>query len=161
MPKGYSMTQIRLHWIVVLLILFQFVFSDAIGAALRQAMRGEVPAFDAMVMAHVVVGFAIGALVLWRILLRATRGVPSAPAEEHALLRMAAHWTHLVLYGLMLLLPISGALAWFGMVEAAAEAHEVMKALLMVLTGLHVVAALWHQFWLKDGLLLRMKQPLD
>jgi len=47
------------------------------------------------------------------------------------------------------------------MVEAAAEAHEVMKALLMVLAGLHVVAALWHQFWLKDGLLLRMKQPLD
>jgi cytochrome b561 len=25
----------------------------------------------------------------------------------------------------------------------------------------HVLAALWHHFWLKDGLLLRMKRPLD
>lgn len=161
MPKGYSMTQIRLHWVVVVLILFQFVFSDAIGGAFRKALNGEVVAFDPMVTAHVAAGFAVGALVVWRMVLRMTLGVPNAPAGEPALLRMAAHWTHLLMYVLMLLLPVSGALAWFGLVEAAGEAHEVMKALLMILAGLHVVATLWHQFWLKDGLLLRMKRPLD
>lgn len=161
MPKGYSRVQIWLHWIVALLIVFQFVFSDAIGGAFRQVMQGQVVALSGMALAHVVAGFAVGALVLWRMVLRITRGVPNAPAEDHALLRMAAHSTHLMMYVLLMLLPLSGALAWFGKVEAAGNAHEVMKALLMALAGLHVVAALWHQFWLKDRLILRMMRPLD
>ncbi|MDR0807534.1 MAG: hypothetical protein LBE86_00095 [Gemmobacter sp.] len=36
-----------------------------------------------------------------------------------------------------------------------------MTTLLMVLVGLHVLAALWHQFWLRDGLMERMRRPLD
>ena len=58
-------------------------------------------------------------------------------------------------------LPITGGMAWFGGIEVMAEAHEVLTSLLLVLVGLHVVAALYHQFWLKDGLLMRMKRPLD
>ena len=46
-------------------------------------------------------------------------------------------------------------------ITAAAELHEAMKAVLMALVALHVLAALWHQFWLKDGLMARMKRPLD
>ncbi|MEY3308596.1 MAG: hypothetical protein RLZZ413_2634, partial [Pseudomonadota bacterium] len=38
----------------------------------------------------------------------------------------------------------------------AAEAHEVMTSLLLVVLAVHVAAALWHQFWLKDHLLRRM-----
>ena len=36
-----------------------------------------------------------------------------------------------------------------------------MKPVTIILVAVHVVAALWHQFYLKDGLLLRMKRPLD
>lgn len=160
-PKGYSMTQIALHWGVGVLILAQFLFSDAISAAFRQVMRGEVPAFDPLVLGHVAGGVAVLVLVVWRLALRSSRGVPDAPQAGTALVQKAGALTHGGLYLLMLLLPISGAVAWFGGVEAAGEAHELMKALLLVLVGLHVLAALWHHFWLKDGLLLRMKRPAD
>ncbi|CAM8636051.1 Cytochrome b561, bacterial/Ni-hydrogenase [Paracoccaceae bacterium] len=51
--------------------------------------------------------------------------------------------------------------AWFGGIVPAADAHEVMKVALLALVGAHVLAAIWHHVWLKDGLLLRMKRPLD
>ena len=51
--------------------------------------------------------------------------------------------------------------AWFGGIDPAAEVHEVLRIVLLALVGAHVLAALWHQFWLKDGLMLRMKQPAD
>ena len=56
----------------------------------------------------------------------------------------------------MLLMPVSGLVAWFGGVDTAADAHEVMSNLMLFVVGVHVAAALWHQFWLKDHLLLRM-----
>ena len=67
----------------------------------------------------------------------------------------------MALYALMVLMPVSGAVAWFGTVEAAPEVHEAMKPAMLILVLVHVAAALWHQFWLKDGLMLRMKRPLD
>jgi cytochrome b561 len=83
------------------------------------------------------------------------------PEVKPAILKLAAHLGHMGLYALMIAMPLSGAAAWFGGIEAAAEAHEVMKFLMIALVAVHVLAALWHQFWLKDGLLLRMKRPLD
>jgi cytochrome b561 len=76
-------------------------------------------------------------------------------------LRSAAHLAHLALYALMILMPLSGLAAWFGRVEVAGEVHEALRLALLGLIALHVLAALWHQFWLKDGLLQRMRQPLD
>ncbi len=42
-----------------------------------------------------------------------------------------------------------------------ADLHELAKPAFVFLIAVHVVAALWHQFWLKDGLLVRMKRPAD
>ena len=38
---------------------------------------------------------------------------------------------------------------------------SLLPVTLLALVAAHVLAALWHQLWLKDGLLLRMKRPLD
>ena len=46
-------------------------------------------------------------------------------------------------------------------VRPAAEAHEIMKALLMLLVGLHIAGALYHQFVLRNNLIGRMKRPAD
>ena len=81
--------------------------------------------------------------------------------SDNALMMKAAEWGHLALYGVMILIPLSGLVAWYGVVEAAAEVHEIAKPVLILLVAGHVAAALYHQFWLKDGLLLRMKRPLD
>ncbi|WP_370284372.1 cytochrome b/b6 domain-containing protein [Pseudooceanicola nanhaiensis] len=39
---------------------------------------------------------------------------------------------------------------------AAAEAHEVLKTLLLIVILGHLGAALVHRFWLRDGVLARM-----
>jgi cytochrome b561 len=156
MPKGYSSAQIGLHWIIALLIALQFLFNEPMGEAFDSLMRGTVPPFSWGVWAHIAGGVAILALVLWRVALRRSRGVPPPPEGDGTLLGRAATLGHWALYALMLLLPVSGLVAWFGGVETAAEAHEVMTSVLLFVVAVHVAAALWHQFWLKDHLLLRM-----
>jgi len=155
-PQGYSRTQITLHWVVFALVVAQFVFKDSIAQAWDQFSDGITPAFSLMVAAHVAGGGAVLLLTLWRLGLRRTRGVPAAPKTDSAPQRMAAHLVHITLYALLILMPISGAVAWFGGVGTAADGHGVLKFALLAVVGLHVVAALWHQYGLRDGLLKRM-----
>ena len=68
------------------------------------------------------------------------------------------HATHWALYALLILMPLTGALAWFGTIEQAAFAHDVLKLPLLILTGLHVIGALFHQFILKSDVLTRMRK---
>ncbi|WP_149140422.1 cytochrome b [Gemmobacter caeruleus] len=158
MPTGYSRSQIVLHWLTALVILWQFVANDAMGAAWRAVRQGNTPAFDPLVLAHVAGGVIVLAFALWRLVLRKTRGAPPPPADEAPALKLAAAATHIGLYLVMILLTVSGGMAWFGGVTSAGEVHEVLTTLLLVLIGLHVVAALWHQFWLRDGLMDRMRR---
>ncbi len=108
MPKGYSISQIRLHWLVAVLVLAQFLNEDAIGAAWRAFRRGaaEIPG-GPLVLAHVWGGVAILGFVLWRITLRLTRGAPPLPPEEPRMLRIVAAATHGTLYLLLLLVPVN------------------------------------------------------
>lgn len=160
-PAGYSRAQIRLHWIVALLIVPQFVFHDAMSEAWDAARRGvEATGIDPLVPAHVFGGLAILALVVWRLVLRARLGAPAAPDAEHPALKLVAKLTHGALYLLLILLPVSGAVAWFGGVEGAADGHEVMKTVLLALVVLHVLGALFHQVVLKSDVLTRMKRPV-
>lgn len=158
-PAGYSVTQISLHWIVFLLIGFQLVFDEDIGRAWRAVRRDEELAFNPWVAAHVYVGIAVLVFALWRIFLRARRGAPQPPEHEPAILKLAAGATHLGLYALLLLIPLSGLAAWFGNVALAGEAHELMKPILIVVVLLHIAGALYHQFVLKTDVMIRMRKP--
>lgn len=159
MTKGYSRLQIALHWLIFLLLIVQFVLHDPITEAWKQIQRGGEAAFDPLVAQHVFTGILILALVLLRIVVRLGRGAPALPEEEPALLKLAASATHLGLYALLLLMPISGIIAWFGNNEMAGEAHEVMRALLLLLVLVHILGALYQQFILKTDVLSRMRKP--
>lgn len=160
-PAGYSRAQIRLHWIVAGLIAAQYLFAEPIEEAARAAQDGIATGFDPVVMSHVVGGVLVMVFALWRLALRARRGVPALPQEESALMKTVAHITHYALYGLMILMPVSGALAWFGGVDVASDAHNTLKGPLLGLIALHVVGALVHQFVLKTNLMARMKHAQD
>ena len=56
----------------------------------------------------------------------------------------------------MAIVLLIGLVAWFGGSETAGDLHGLVKPVLIVLIAVHVLAALWHQFWLKDHLLRRM-----
>ena len=156
---GYSRTQIVLHWAAFAVVAQQYLFKDAISAAWERTSEGAEVAFDPIVFAHVAGGALVLVLALWRLLLRARRGVPSQTGSTSQ--QVLARVTHLGLYALMFLMPISGSFAWFGGVEVAALGHNVMKVILLVLVALHIAGALYHQFILRDGILTRMRRPQD
>lgn len=154
-PTSYSRLQVRLHWITLALILFQFVFSDAIAAAWRAVRGGTEPELGPLVALHVLSGLLILGIALWRIGLRLTHGVP--PTQGPKLLAGLAHLGHLAIYAVLLAMAVSGAAAWFGAVAPAANAHAVLKVVLILLVLGHVAAALWHHFVRRDGTLARMR----
>lgn len=154
-PSTYSKTQIALHWIIVLLVLFQIVMHDDIVRLWTGRMDGTLPN-AATPNAHVAVGFLILALAVWRLVLRLTRGVPALPASEHPALKLVASGTHILFYVLLIGMPLSGAAAWILGVAPAAQAHSVAEKLLILLIGLHVLAALAQHFWFKTDVLKRM-----
>ncbi len=155
-PNGYSKTQIALHWIIALLILTMF-FSGEVIHEFGHVLRNNPDATPSLgVPAHIFSGVAILLLMLWRIALRVRRGAPAEPEGIPAMQALAAKLVHLTLYIVLILMPLSGLAAWFGGVGAAGEAHQVMKAVLIVLLILHIGAAFYHQFGLKNGLIRRM-----
>lgn len=156
-PIGYSRLQIALHWLVFALIAQQYLFKDAISAASDRTNDGLEVAFDPLVLAHVAGGALVMVFALWRLTLRARRGVPPA-IEASKLQGIVAKLTHVGLYALMILMPVSGSVAWFGGLEAAAQGHNVMKIILLALVALHLVGALYHQVVLRDDTLARMRR---
>jgi len=106
-PKGYSARQIRLHWIVTALIVLQFLLHDPMSEAWDLIEDGQTPSFHWLVLSHVIGGALILIFALWRLALRATRGVPPPPVAEPPLLRRAAHLGHLALYALMIAMPLT------------------------------------------------------
>jgi len=160
-PTGYTRTQIRLHWITVALVALQYILHDTISDAWDQVLDGAEVGFHPLIAQHVLGGSLVAVLVVWRLSLRYSYGAPPPPEKEHPALKLAAHATHWMFYALLVLLPFSGGMAWLRGIEQAAQAHNVMKFILLALIALHVAASLMHQFFLKTGVMLRMRNPVD
>ena len=158
-PKGYSATQIALHWAVFVLVALQFLLNVWVGAAYRAIMRGQTPETGLLVAQHVFGGVLILALVIWRMVLKVTRGAPLPPAEEPPILQKVATLTHLGLYLLLIVTVLTGGLAWFAGVRIAGDVHEALTSVLMILIGLHVAGAVYQKFVLKSDVVQRMLRP--
>lgn len=158
-PTGYTRAQIALHWITLLLVALQFVLHDAMSDAWDALLAGREVVFNPLVAQHVAGGALVAVLTFVRLGLRLSHGAPPPPATEHGALKLVAQGTHWAFYALLILMPVSGAVAWFNSIEGAAQAHEVMKTALLALIALHVVAALVHQFVFKTNLIARMIRP--
>lgn len=159
MPTGYSRFQIALHWIVFALIVLQFALHEPIHAAWEAMTEGREVVPSPLIAQHVFGGLLVLVLAALRLVVRLTRGVPALPANEPAPLKLVAHVTHWSLYGLMILLPLTGAMAWFGGVQGAAAAHGVLRAVLLLLVLVHIIGALVQQFVFKTNIMARMKRP--
>ena len=160
MVTGYSRTQIALHWAVALFVFYQLIFSDAMTGAFRSVTQGGPPVVGLGAWSHIIVGSLVLILVLWRLTLRFTGGVPPGPAEDNHMLDVVGVAGHWALYVLMMALPVTGLLAWFAGMTSLGDLHGgILKVLLWGMIVLHVLAALWHHFIRKDGLLNRMRKP--
>lgn len=158
---GYTKPQIVLHWVTVALVLAQFLFHDGIADAFDKGLEAGAGAMTLTLPAamHLGGGMIILGLTIYRLFLRTSDGTPPPPEGEPGWAALASKGAHLAFYGLLFLLPVTGAVAWAQRSEAAGNAHEVLRALLFFLILAHVGAVLMHQFVWKTGLIRRMMRP--
>ncbi len=172
----YSLTAIVLHWVLALAILGLF------GMGLYMADLPFSPTRLKHYNWHKWAGVTLLALSVVRLLWRLTHRPPALPGSiadaMPAWQRWAHHGTHHALYALFFLVPLIGwayssaagfPIVVFGVLplpdfvpvdKALAELikpfHELSAFALVGLAGLHIAAALKHQWVDKDGLIGRM-----
>ena len=171
----YSTLAQALHWIIALTVLGMFV----LGLSFDSVPRGTKTWWGNI---HTVVGLVLFALVLFRLFWRVGHKPPPLPEGTSDLVRISSTAMHHVLYLFMVVIPIIGIVAYvwharvfdFGLFkldfhvantktiyEPAEDLHKYLVFTLMGLVGVHFLAALWHQFIKKDGLILRMLPGRD
>ena len=160
-PAGYSRTQIILHWVIFLVVGGQFLFSDGMAQAWRGWRQTGTATLAPLAIGHMAGGTLVLILVLWRLKVRRTRGVPAHPEGGSPILHTIANVTHWTLYALLVLVPLTGLVAWVGGVETSGEAHGLLKNTLFFVVLLHFVGAIYNQFFLKNHLIARMMKAQD
>jgi len=155
---GYSRAQVILHWAIAALILFQLLVHEGMETAFGARMDGEGVAGNPL--PHIVVGVTILVLAAIRVGIRLKRGAPPHPQDQPAILGTLANVVHGLIYVLLFAMPLSGAVAWFGGVEGAGNAHGgLLRYALVGLVIVHITGALVQQFVLRSGVLMRMLKP--
>jgi cytochrome b561 len=159
------------HWVIVVLIVTQFV--------LAKRADGLSPVAKIGVLAtHKSVGITILALALLRLAWRLFNPVPPVPSGTPRWQERAAHASHFLLYALLLITPVLGwlmssarsfSVSYFGLFtlpdligpnrpayERLHDFHELLAQTLAVLAIVHIAGALKHHFFDHDDVLRRM-----
>ncbi len=169
-PPSYGRGAIAFHWTIALLV----VWVGALGL-LHDSWPKTAQAF--WINVHAVSGLTLWILLIARYGWRIAHAPPSLPADIGTVYRRlsaAAHWG---LYALLFITPIIGAVTFiwhgrtldlglfkvgFGIAKNRAifgpteDIHGYLAYALFALAGLHILAALWHHFVKRDGMLKRM-----
>jgi cytochrome b561 len=169
----YSGAAKSLHWLVVALLIAQFIFAWTMPEIHR-----TVPV-STLIDLHVWFGILILFVAVVRLAVRATHGEPTPEDGLPPWQQQSARIVHWLLYGLLFIVPALGWMnaSWRGMTVTFFGLFELPKLmatrapgwgwtgdvhgllanyLLLALVGLHVAAALYHQFIRRDGVLRRM-----
>ncbi len=161
-----------LHWLIVAFVVAQVT----LALVFKSLHRG--PLLFTLVNIHKSIGITIFALMLIRLLWRWGNRVPDLPAALTPYERILARSTHVALYAILLVMPLTGWLGsaahgipvrWFALVTLPGivakslvlsklmfVAHFWLAILLGVIVTVHIAAALRHHFVLRDDTLRRM-----
>lgn len=167
--ERYTRGAIAFHWTIAALIvcnLWLGLFHD------------DLPSDWKVMPVHKAVGISILALTIARIGWRLAHRAPPPPRDLPRWQQLVARATHYLLYFLMLAMPLTGwamssgpkprPLTWFGLFDIpylpvskagsgwSHDAHALLGWGLIALLALHVAAALYHHFLLRDNVLVRM-----
>jgi cytochrome b561 len=155
--SAYRPAQIWLHWIVVIGVIFQIAFHDAIVAVVTARETGQAPVEADVIWAwvHVGVGSIILLSVLTRLYLRWRHGAPGHAPGTSPAQGMIASTMHWLLYALLLAMVVTGMLTW-NEIAPLGDVHSAMGFALFFAALAHAAAAVFNQFIRKDGTLARM-----
>ncbi|HXP75536.1 MAG TPA: cytochrome b [Stellaceae bacterium] len=172
LSEKYGRAAMALHWMVAI------VLSVALVLAWVLPRRTE-PGYDAILELHKAVGMMVLVLVLVvpRLLWRLGNPVASAVGLTSLEARLS-ELTHWALYAVMLIIPLTGYLFssaegqhidFFGLFTTTSPLpadrtisrplefiHKTGQYAIYGFVGLHVLAALYHHFVKRDGVLRRM-----
>ena len=163
----YDGTTILLHWTTAILVVVLWVLGQV------SDWFPDGPVNTGLWSSHVVMGFALAAILVWRVSWRLNGG-RALPAADDGAVHVLAKATH---YGLYLLLgtvvilgvinafvrgypiyglfhlPQIGERAWR---HAITDWHGLAANVALALAGFHAAAALLHHYVLGDRLITRM-----
>jgi len=168
-PKRYHPVQVTLHWLVVLLVVTAFVMGKFMSSLPNDANK-LVP-----LVLHMSVGIFTLVVIVTRFVTRMKLPKPEHATAGNAFFDWVGKVVHYALYLLVFLTAVSGMSLSMqaGLVPivfggsgapfpadffdfTARMMHGFIVPALLLLVFLHVGAALYHQFMLKDNLLSRM-----
>ena len=167
-PARYDATTMALHWATALLVVTLWTLGQTADWAPDGSLLNT-----SLWSTHVVLGFTLAVVLIWRIAWRSSGG-RALPAADQGALHVLAKATH---YGLYLLLAV---VVGLGLVNAFVRGypiyglfhlpqvgdrawrrpitdwHGLAANIVLGLAGFHAAAALVHQYLWRDGLLGRM-----
>ena len=172
---GFGWLSALLHWTVVLMVIGQFVLVHLAQDAKEQHhLLGQI----AWLARHKSMGITILGVALVRLIWRWLSPPPPLPPATPRWQKVAAQINHVALYALLILLPLSGwamssaanfPVSYFHLFtlpnfvapdesvkKILQSRHEMLATLLLLFALVHVLAALKHHFFDRDGVLLRM-----
>ena len=153
----YTNLQITLHWVIFVLIAFQYIFHEPIAQAFDLRVEGKEFNRSILIPMHLVFGGLVFLLLWPRLWARIKYGSPEFPDENSRVLRYISKFVHWSFYLVLFLLPITGAAAWFNLSIGAGKAHEALRGILIILVQLHIGGALFHYFMQKKDIFKRMR----
>ena len=170
-PAHYTKTAIIVHWLMAVPLVLLLIFG-------LQTMGGHHDRVWPTV--HASAGFTLLALAAFRIFWRLRHPAPLLPVAMSKAARASAKISHLALYAAMILIPITGWLAFtehvrrtlgvasasfFGIAripilpDFGINFHLIHKwggKAMLALIALHVLAALKHHFYDRDNVMRRI-----
>jgi cytochrome b561 len=152
----YLRAQVVLHWSTALLVLLQFAVNDSMRLAFRDFLTTGDRDPPGAASFHLVSGLLILILTLIRLVIRLAHGAPPHLAGMPPLFKVLASLVQGALYAFLVLMPLTGAIAWFGGVELGAVLHETGRLFLLALILAHVLGALVEQFVFGRQVIRRM-----
>ncbi|MDG2089700.1 MAG: cytochrome b/b6 domain-containing protein [Gammaproteobacteria bacterium] len=170
LPKRYSKIAITLHWLIATMVIIALF----IGGRMLAGINNSDPEKVTALLGHMIWGLVVGALMLARIVVRFTVKRPAPVSTGNTILNHIGGLVHTLLYLFVIAMVASGIgisilaglpeIVFQGIGELPTNfndlppraAHGLIAKILMGLILLHIAAALFHQFKLKDRLLSRM-----
>ena len=172
MLQRYTNTAIAFHWLLALMIIGSFTMGLLMTEMSLSPTRLQYYSW------HKWAGVTILGLATMRLLWRLTHAAPAYPQTMPGWQKTAANALHGLLYVLMFAVPVSGyfytlaagyPVVYFGLFELPVliakndelkpvlkEVHFWLNMGLAASVGVHLAAALKHQFIDRDGILKRM-----
>ena len=160
------------HWSIVLLLLCSYTFEQFMHGLPDGALKWQF--YDLHKSTGITILFVTFARLVWR----SFNPAPALPMAMPTSQKKTAKVSHIMLYACVLIMPVSGFIGskaggfnafWFGVFEMpdlfgkneqinfwAELIHMVTAYTLLATIMVHVLAALYHQYFLRDGLMMRM-----